>query len=83
MTGIQRNGESFLSAYNMGIPRQEEALKLRNHIAKNTFIFKDGTNAYNTLLKEIESKHITLLSKDDYDSVKHLNNVNSATGMKG
>ena len=77
LTAVQRDGGSFLRAYNMGRPTSDDIMNLADHIEKETYIWTDNHSSYNKLVKELNSKRVILSTHEDYDSVNHLNNVNS------
>jgi transposase-like protein len=77
LTAVQRDGGSFLRSYNMGRPTSEDIMNLADHIKETTYIWTDNHSSYNKLVEKLNSKRVILSSHEDYDSVNHLNNVNS------
>lgn len=77
LTAVQRDGGSFLRSYNMGRPSSNDIMNLREHIKETTYIWTDNHSSYNKLVESLNSKRVILSTHEDYDSVNHLNNVNS------
>ncbi len=77
LTAVERFGESITKAYNMAKPSSNDILKIKDHIEENTFIWTDGLASYNALIEEKHCSSKIVKTKDEYDSVNHLNNVNS------
>lgn len=61
----------------MGKPSSEDMECLGPHIAKGTYMFTDGSTAYEQMLKENRCPFKELKSTASYDAVNHLNNANS------
>jgi len=61
----------------MGRPTSDDIMNLADHIKEMTYIWTDNHAAYNKLVKSLNSKRVILSTHEDYDSVNHLNNVNS------
>lgn len=77
ITAVQRGGRAYLHTANMGKPTSENAKCLKPHIEENTFVFTDGITVYEQLLNEKKCPFKELVDTSSYDSVNHLNNVNS------
>lgn len=76
-TTVQRQGRSHIHTDNMGKPSSADAMSLGKHIKTGTFIFTDGCTAYDEMLKSRKCPSAALKSSASYDSLNHLNNVNS------
>ena len=74
---MERLGKSILSALNLAKPSSQDILKMKDHIQNHSFIWTDGLSSYNELIEEKQCDHKIVKTKDDYDRVNHLNNVNS------
>ena len=77
LTGVERLGQSILNALNLAKPSSQDILKMKDHIQNHSFIWTDGLSSYNELIEEKQCDHKIVKTKDDYDRVNHLNNVNS------
>lgn len=76
LTAVERDGESFLRAYNMGRPTSEDVMNIKSHIKKESYLWTDNHQSYNKLTEELDSKRVIISSHEDYDKVNHLDNVN-------
>lgn len=77
LTGVQRGGAAFLHAFNMSRPRSEDIMNLSEHMEHDSYVWTDGLASYHKLLEVKNCTTKTVKSKDEYDKVNHLNNVNS------
>lgn len=77
MTAVQREGMSYAKSWNLARPGYSDVLKLAPHIAEKTYLFTDGLNSYSALADRLGSDRKVLMGKEDYDSLNHLNTVNS------
>ena len=76
-TAVQRQSRSYIHTVNMGKPSSQDAKCLKDHIEQGTFVFTDGCTAYENMLEENCCPYKPLKSSASYDSLNHLNNVNS------
>lgn len=81
LTAVERKGSSFLRAYNMGRPSSDDVMNLSSHIKEGAYLWTDNHNSYNKLTQKLGSKRVIISSKEEYDKVNHLNNVNSFHSM--
>ena len=77
ITAVQREGRSYIHTENMGKLSSEDVKCLSDHIEDGTFVFTDGCTSYEQMLKEKNCPYQELVSEASYDSVNHLNYVNS------
>lgn len=78
MTGVQRlSGHAFATTVNMERPSMEDLKEISHYIGNSSYVWTDGLQGYSSLLEEKDCTHKILESKESYDSVNHLNNVNS------
>ena len=52
ITGIERDGDCFMRALNMGRPSIEDIKDYSQHIAQNTYLWTDGLQSYSVLSTE-------------------------------
>lgn len=76
-TAIQRMSRSYIHAENMGKPSSKDAECLYDHIEEGTYVFTDGCRAYEDVLEKKHCTYKPLKGSAGYDSLNHLNNVNS------
>lgn len=77
LTGIERFGKAVVHAFNMARPKSQDILNLEKYIQEKSNIWTDGLTSYREL---IDKKHCILKvvkTKQEYDVINHLNNVNS------
>lgn len=77
ITAVQRQGMSYLHTANMGKPSSKDLECLDPHIKDGVFVFIDGATAYQSVLDRKRCPTKVLPSDQPYDSLNHLNNVNS------
>lgn len=77
ITAVQRQGISYLHTANMGKPSSKDLECLDPHIKDGVFVFIDGATAYQSVLDRKKCPSRVLPSDQAYDSLNHLNNVNS------
>ncbi len=68
---------SYAESCNLAKPGREDILKPAPHIAEKTYLFTDVLNSYSALADKLKSDRKILIGKEDYDSLNHLNTVNS------
>lgn len=61
----------------MAKPTSEDCLKFGQHIEENSYAWTDDLESYTRMLQEKQCKRTILKSYKKYDTVNHLNNVNS------
>ena len=77
LTGVSRDGAAFAEIHNMGKPSQDDVENIAHHFSSGTFLWTDGTNCYDRLVKEKGGGSKKLVTLESYDEYNHLNNVNS------
>ena len=77
ITAVERNGQAYIHTENMGKISGKDAECLSDHIADGTFVFTDGDTAYEDMLEKKNCPFMQLKSTLSYDSLNHMNNVNS------
>ncbi|MDC0827339.1 MULTISPECIES: IS1595 family transposase [Bacillota] len=77
ITAVQRLGKAVARTFNMAKPTSEDCLKFGQHIEENSYAWTDGLESYTRMLQEKQCKRTILKSYKEYDTVNHLNNVNS------
>ena len=77
LTGVERFGQSILKAFNLAKPSSQDVLNIKSSIQQGSFVWTDGLSSYNDLITWQHCAHKTVKTKNDYDKVNHLNNVNS------
>lgn len=77
MPAVQRLGKAIARTFNMAKPTSEDCLNFGKHIQKHSYAWTDGLESYTRILQEKQCKRIVLKSYKEYDTVNHLNNVNS------
>lgn len=77
ITAVQRQGLSYIRTENMGEPSIENVKCLDSHISDGTFVFTDGCRAYEEMFRKKHCPTKVIKSNTSYDSVNHLNTVNS------
>lgn len=77
ITAVQREAGSFIHTQNMGKPTSENLSCLGPHITEGSYVFTDGSTAYESVLQKKNCPYKALAGIDSYDSLNHLNNVNS------
>ncbi|WP_416327600.1 IS1595 family transposase [[Eubacterium] hominis] len=77
LTGVERGGTAFLHAFNMSRPSSEDIMNLSEHMEMDSYVWTDGLASYHKLLEEKNCTTKVVKSKEEYDKVNHLNNVNS------
>lgn len=77
LTGVDRTGKGFARAYSMGKPTREDVRNIHHHFEEGTFFWSDSTNCYDGMFKEKHSQYRKLKDRSSYNSVNHLNTVNS------
>lgn len=76
LTGVERLGKAVYKVFNMARPSSVDILNLKDSIKETSFIWTDGLSSYNALVEEKNCSHKAVRSKNEYDKVNHLNNVN-------
>ena len=76
-TAVQRLSRSYIHTVNMGKPCSQDEECLKKHLKEGTFVFTDGCTAFEDMLEENHCPYKPLKSSAFYDSLNHLNNVNS------
>lgn len=77
LTGVDRSKVGFAKAYSMGKPTREDVKNIHHHFVDGTFFWSDSTNCYDGMFKEKHSQFRKLKDTSSYNSVNHLNTVNS------
>ena len=77
ITGIERNGDCFICALNMGRPSIEDIKGYSQYIAQKTYLWTDGLQSYSVLSTEKQCTIKQMKDRKQYDAVNHLNHVNS------
>ena len=77
ITGIERNGDCFIRALNMGRPSIEDIKGYSQYIAQKTYLWTDGLQSYSVLSTEKQCTIKQMKDRKQYDAVNHLNHVNS------
>lgn len=77
ITAVQRLGKAVARTFNMAKPTSEDCLKFGQHIEENSYAWTDGLESYTRMLQEKQCKRTILKSYKEYDTVNHLNHVNS------
>ena len=77
LTGVERFGQAILKAFNLAKPSSQDVLNIKNNIQQGSFVWTDGLSSYNDLITQQHCAHKTVKTKNDYDKVNHLNNVNN------
>ena len=77
ITGVERLGNSTIKATNMAKPSSDDIRKIMPSIEDGTYAFIDGHKPYIEVLEEKNCPYTICLSEEVYDSINHLNNVNS------
>lgn len=77
ITGIERDGDCFMRALNMGRPSIEDIKDYGQHIVQKTYLWADGLQSYSVLSTEKQCTIKLMKDRKQYDAVNHLNYVNS------
>ena len=77
ITTVQRLGNCIARSYNVAKPRIYNVLQFSNCIEDRSYVWTDGFASYQKVLEEKRCENKILVSYKSYDSVNHLNNVNS------
>lgn len=77
LTGVERQGQAFLRAYNLAKPTSEDIMNLVDHIQEGMYAWIDGLASYRALFRAKHCQWKELVEYKSYDRVNHLNNVNS------
>lgn len=77
ITGIERDGDCFMRALNMGRPSIEDIKGYGQHIVQKTYLWTDGLQSYSVLSTEKQCTIKQMKDRKQYDAVNHLNHVNS------
>lgn len=77
ITGVERQGDAAIKATNMAKPSSDDIRKATAVMENGSFVFIDGATAYLSVLEEKNCNYSVCPSSEEYDSVNHLNNVNS------
>jgi transposase-like protein len=78
VTTTDRNGHEIFKAVGFGKPTSESITEtFGKHIRFKSVIYTDGAFSYDQLCKETNCKLVQLYDYDSYNTVEHLNTVNS------
>ena len=78
VTTTDRNAHEIFKAVGFGKPTKESINEtFQKHIIKKSVIYSDGAFSYDELSKNCESKLVQLYDFASYNTVEHLNTVNS------
>lgn len=77
LTAVQRYGKAIAETFNMAKPTSEDVKKIAHHIREHSYAWTDGLESYTRMLDEKKCSRKIVKSYKEYDSVNHLNNVNS------
>lgn len=77
ITGVERLGKAFAKAFNMAKPSSENCIEFGKYIKDKSYVWTDGLESYKKMLNQKECPRKIVKTHQEYDSVNHLNNVNS------
>ena len=77
LTAVQRSGNCIARSFNVAKPRIDDVLQFSRCIEDKSYVWTDGLASYQKVLEEKRCENKILVSYKSYDSVNHLNNVNS------
>ena len=77
ITAVQRYGKAVAETFNMDKPSSDDINKFAHHIHENSYTWTDGLESYTKMLSNKNCSRKIIKSYKEYDSVNHLNNVNS------
>lgn len=77
LTAVQRLGKCMARSLNVAKPSSMDAETFCECITDESYVWTDGLTSYVKPLKEKNCSNKVLESYHEYDSVNHLNNVNS------
>lgn len=78
ITAVDRKANNGIFFENMASPKESIVKKtLKNIFKPKCFFFTDGHKSYNLLITDLRLKHQPLKEYNQYDSIHHLNTVNS------
>lgn len=77
LTAVQRLGKCIARSLNVAKPSSMDAETFCECITDESYVWTDGLTSYVKPLKEKNCSNKVLESYHEYDSVNHLNNVNS------
>jgi len=77
ITAVERLGLAIAHSFNTAKPTSKNCEEFAHYIKNSSYIWTDGLESYSKMLNEKNCKRVIVKSYKEYDSVNHLNNVNS------
>lgn len=77
ITGLERFGKAVAETWNVAKPTIKDCIEFGRHIEAKSYVWTDGLESYTKMLNDKQCNRTVVKDHTEYDTVNHLNNVNS------